>query len=53
MIFEFEETMSRLERDLEALAVGNLHEKLIKARATARLELILNEVNTPSEQLRD
>ncbi len=46
MTLEFEETMKRLQKDIETLASGNLQEKIHKARATARLEMILNEVNS-------
>lgn len=51
MFLDFEETVARLEKDLEALGDGNLCEKLRKAKALARLELVLKEANaSPSLQ---
>ncbi len=47
---DLDEIMSRLDKDLEALGNTTLQEKARKARATARLEMILKRANTDPEE---
>lgn len=46
---DLDEIMLRLDKDLEALGNATLQEKARRARATARLEMILKKANTDPE----